>query len=227
MNADLLKLETVIAYRFHNHHLFEQALTHRSASTWHMERLEFLGDAVLGVVIAAELYDRFPRASEGDLSRMRAVLVCRDGLLNVARAWELSSFLRVGAGERRQGGGLKSASIAANAVEALVGAVFLDGGWEEGRRIVLGAWEAMLDQVASADTLDAKTRLQEYTQAQGLGLPKYIVRDHGRECPLRFEAECHISGKLAGRGAGERKKIAEMKAAEQAWECLKAKNSES
>jgi len=210
-------LEARIDYRFRDKCLLERALTHRSASTVHMERLEFLGDAVLGAVIAARLCEQFPRTAEGDLTRMRAALVCRDGLLTVANDWKLSSFLRVGAGERNKNGAIKSPSIAANAVESLIGAIFLDGGWKAANALVLNAWDSMLAQAASADIRDAKTRLQEFTQSRGLGLPEYSVCDRGPECMPRFEAECYMNGKKAGKGSGGRKKTAEMNAAEQAW----------
>jgi len=218
MNPDApADLETRIDYHFRDKRLFERALTHRSASTVHMERLEFLGDAVLGAVIAARLCEQFPHLAEGELTRMRAALVCRDGLLTVANDWGLSSFLRVGAGERNKSGVIRSPSIAANAVESLIGAIFLDGGWTTACALVLHAWDNMLAQAASADIRDAKTQLQEFTQSKGLGLPEYSVHDRGPECTPRFEAECYMNGKKAGQGSGGRKKMAEMKAAEQAW----------
>jgi len=115
-------------------------LTHRSISGEHMERIEFLGDAVLGLIIAASLYEQFPNAAEGELTRMRATLVCKNGLLTIAQRWGLASYLHVGVGERDKGGNIKSASITANAVESVIGAVFLDGGWSSVRSLVLNAW---------------------------------------------------------------------------------------
>ncbi len=209
-------LEDRIGYHFRNGRLIKQALTHRSTSGEHMERMEFLGDAILGAIIAARLYEQFPHTDEGELTRMRSVMVCKDGLLTIAREWRLAAYLHVGGGERDGDEQLKSTSIVANAVEAVIGAVFLDGGWEGARVLVLKAWADSLCCVDRADSRDAKTRLQEFTQAHGLGLPQYVVRDLGPDCKRRFEAECHVDGNKAGEGAGERKKTAEMEAADQA-----------
>jgi len=181
-----------------------------------MERMEFLGDAVLGMIIAARLYEQFPYAAEGELTRMRAVLVCKNGLLAIARKWCLSAHLHVGDGERGKDGNVKSVSIVANTVEAVIGTVFLDGGWESARTLVLKAWADLLHNADQADTRDAKTCLQEFTQAHGFGLPEYVVRDLGADCDPRFEAECFINGDKVGRGMGERKKTAEMEAAAEA-----------
>jgi len=181
-----------------------------------MERMEFLGDAVLGLIIAGRLYEQFPNAAEGELTRMRAVLVCKNGLLAIARRWRLSSHLHVGDGERGKDEDIKSTSIVANAVEAVIGAVFLDGGWESARALVLKAWADLLNNADQADTRDAKTRIQEFTQAHGFGLPEYVVRDLGADRNPRFEAECFVNGNKAGRGMGERKKTAEMEAAAEA-----------
>ncbi|HKJ83444.1 MAG TPA: ribonuclease III [Mariprofundaceae bacterium] len=209
-------LQNCIGYCFRNPELLQRALTHRSAAAVHMERLEFLGDAVLGAVIAARLHERFPEATEGDLSRMRASLVRREGLQVVARQWQLSSYLKVGEGERNVGG-VKSPSIVANAVEAVIGAIYEDGGWEAASRAVLSAWQELIADVDMAGLRDAKTRLQEYTQAQGWGLPQYRSIDLGVGMSPRFSAECWIQGSRAGQGRGDRKKIAETRAAEMAW----------
>ena len=209
-------LERRIGWHFRNPGLLAEALTHRSASPGRgarMERLEFLGDAVLGAVIAASLFERFPDHDEGDLTRMRAALVRREALLAVSRDWGLGECLVVGEGERDAGGRVRSASIRANAVEAVIGAVFVDGGWEAARAVVLAAWRGMLETVSPGAVRDAKTRLQEYTQARGLGLPEYVVRDHGVGRQPRFVAECFVDGASAGRGAGPKKKAAEMDAA--------------
>ncbi len=177
-----------------------------------MERLEFLGDAVLGLAVAEWLFSSDPGAGEGELTRRRASLVCRRGLVEVAAAWHLSEFVRVGGGERSREGGIRSPSIVADAVEALIGAVFLDGGWDAARGLVVAAWEPLLRRTAAGR--DAKTRLQEYTQARGLGLPQYVVRE--RSGAERFEAECRVGGRLLGKGTGGRKKEAEMRAAARA-----------
>ncbi|MDX8383847.1 MAG: ribonuclease III domain-containing protein, partial [Ghiorsea sp.] len=133
-------LEKVIGYSFKNSKLLTRALTHASKSPTHLERQEFLGDAVLGLVIADYLHKAYPDSAEGDLSKMRANLVCKSALLDVAKQWSLAEHLFVGDGERAQGGGLKSASISANAVESVIGAVFQDAGWKDAQDVVLGAW---------------------------------------------------------------------------------------
>jgi len=188
-----------------------------------MERMEFLGDAVLGLIIAARLYEQFPNAAEGELTRMRAAVVCKNGLLAIAQKWHLSPHLHVGDGERDKGENVKSTSIVANAVEAVIGAAFLDGGWASARTLVLNAWVDLLHAADQADTRDAKTRLQEFTQAHELGLPEYLVRDLGADCDPRLEAECFINGDKVGRGMGTRKKTAEMEAAAEACRHLPGK----
>jgi ribonuclease III len=214
-------LERRLGYRFRDPSLLERALTHRSASQEHSERLEFLGDAVLGLVIAEQLHQRFPEADEGVLSRMRATLVCRDSLLRVARHWHLAEQAKVGAGERMAEGRLRSPSIIANMVESLIGAVFTDGGWQAARELVLAAWHGLLADVQGSDGRDAKTRLQEWTQAHGWGLPEYVIRDTGVGAAPRFLAECRIQGVPKGRGTGMRKKDAEQGAATEALDTLK------
>lgn len=216
-------LEARIAYSFSDQSLLTRALTHRSASLImqgrHMERLEFLGDAVLGLVISEFLHTQFPDKPEGELSRMRSALVRRESLLEVAASWRLTDYLIVGDSERLAKG-IKSSSIAANAVEALIGAVFEDGGWESAHRLVEREWKAMLDVIGNVDTRDAKSRLQEFTQAKGWGLPEYALNDRGVGCTPRFEAQCSVEGRMVGRGCGERKKLAEIEAAELAWRTL-------
>lgn len=214
-------LQKQLGYNFRDPSLLERALTHRSASQNHSERLEFLGDAVLGLVIAEQLHQRFDKADEGALSRMRAALVCRDSLLKVARRWHLSAQAMVGGGERTADGRLRSPSIVANMVESLIGAVFTDGGWEAARELVLAAWHKLLEGVEDEGGRDAKTQLQEWTQAHGWGLPEYVIRDAGAGAAARFLAECRVQGVLQGTGAGGRKKDAEQGAAAEALRALK------
>jgi len=222
--AGVGELETCIDYSFSDAQLLHRALTHRSVDLagtgMHMERLEFLGDAVLGLVISQYLHATYADKPEGELSRMRSVVVRKQGLLEVASAWWLVDYLRVGEGERLVGGGIKSPSIAANAVEAVIGAVFEDGGWEAARHVVRRAWKTMLADIGEIDTRDAKSRLQELTQARDWGLPEYELRDLGAGVSPRFEANCRVRGELMGTGAGERKKQAESQAAEQAYRKL-------
>jgi len=206
--------EKRIGTHFANPELLTRALTHCSHSTVHMERLEFLGDAVLGLVIAEYLHDLFPDEAEGQLSRLRAGLVRKESLYKVAQNWNLEIYLHVGDGER-SAQGVKSSSIVANAVEAVIGAVFKDAGWSAARDLILKAWQPLLKSMDISDARDAKSHLQEYTQGKGWGLPEYKVCDLGVDHKPRFKAECWIKNKLRGTGVGERKKLAELQAAQQ------------
>jgi len=212
-------LQQRIGYHFQDIDLLRRALTHRSASGEHMERLEFLGDAVLGLTVAEYLHDRFLNYTEGELSRMRAALVRKESLTRVATGWKLASLLLVGEGERDRGK-LKSKSIAANAVEALIGATLKDGGWRAARSLILDAWQPQMSSIDLESVRDAKSRLQELTQARGWGLPDYNVTDHGAGNSPRFSACCEVNGRKVGEGSGDRKKSAELAAAEQGWKRL-------
>ncbi len=205
--------------------LLERALTHCSHSAMHMERLEFLGDAVLGLVIAEYLHDLFSDEAEGQLSRLRAGLVRKESLYKVAQSWDLEIYLHVGDGER-SAQGVKSSSIVANAVEAVIGAVFKDAGWSAARDLILKAWQPLLQNMDVSDARDAKSHLQEYTQGKGWGLPEYKVFDLGIDHKPRFKAECWVKNKLCGTGLGARKKVAELQAAQQvllSFDCEKHK----
>jgi len=212
-----LKLfEETLGYTFKSPALLERALTHASKSSEHLERQEFLGDAVLGLVIADYLFQQFPSSNEGDLSKMRANMVCKQALLDVAKIWELVNVLYVGEGERLKNGSLKSMSIAANAVEAVIGSVFEDGGFEQAKELILQAWRPLLNGVEPVNLRDAKSALQELTQSKSLGLPKYNIKDLGVHQSPRFKATCLLGEKRLGKGLGERKKEAELKAAKEA-----------
>jgi len=213
-------LQEDISYTFSDAGLLELALTHRSASRDHLERMEFLGDAVLGLVISEALYARNPDADEGVLSRMRAHYVCRESLLTISREWGLADCLTVGKGERDARGVIKSGSIQADAVEAVIGAVFLDGGWHPSRAVVLSAWGRMLDEHPDPAGRDTKTRLQELVQAHGWGLPEYRLEDMGTDASPRFKATCSVQGREIGKGSGSRKKTAELRAAAEALDGL-------
>jgi len=215
------ELETRLDYHFKQPALLEEALTHRSAADQHLDRLELLGDAVLGLVIAEHLFTSRPDADQGALSRLRATLVCKQSLKVIAGRWALAETLRVGGGERQPGGGVKSSSILADSVEAVIGAVFLDGGWQAARFVVLDAWEELLSQHQDLDARDAKSRLQEFTQARGLGLPEYHVSEVAGDGESRFAAACIVKGKQMGYGTGARKKQAESASAADAWQVLK------
>ncbi|MEX1058233.1 MAG: ribonuclease III [Natronospirillum sp.] len=172
---DLARLQQRLGYTFSDSALLEQALTHRSAHAKNNERLEFLGDAILNCTIAQVLYERFSTASEGELSRYRAALVRGDTLAEVARDFDLGSFLLLGAGELKSGGHQR-ASILADTVEALIGAISLDKDMGTAQILLLRWWASRLDDLDPALALkDPKTRLQEYLQSRNQPLPDYVV----------------------------------------------------
>ncbi|MDQ6984133.1 MAG: ribonuclease III, partial [Ghiorsea sp.] len=202
------QFEEQLEYDFKNPKLLQRALTHASKSTTHLERQEFLGDAVLGLVIADYLYHCYPNLAEGDLSKMRANLVCKSALLQIAQLWNIASFLNVGDGERNKNGGLKSESISANAVESVLGAVFEDAGFEDVKALIISAWRPLLQAVQPINLRDAKSQLQELTQAKALGLPNYVLHDLGVTVSPRFQAVCFLNKQKLGEGTGNRKKEA-------------------
>lgn len=189
----LTRLQDRLGYRFASTELLQRALTHRSFSAMHNERLEFLGDAVLGLVVAHRLFSALGDRTEGDLSRMRAGLVREESLHQVALRLGLPPLLRLGAGELRSGGRTRS-SILADAVEALIGAVYLDGGHGAADRLVrhlLGEIDTAQAQAVAAK--DAKTALQEWLQGHKLGLPQYeVLRTLGAEHARTFEVACRV-----------------------------------
>lgn len=196
--------------------LSEQALTHRSARRANNERLEFLGDAVVGAVVAELLYERYPNLDEGALTRMRAHLVCERGLAGVARSMNLGERLQLGPGEMKSGGHRRD-SILADALEALAAARFLEQGFDACRKEVRAWFEPTLQGLRSDDFgKDAKTLLQEWLQARALGLPIYEVIDasgpaHARE----FRVRCQVPGQdTVTEASGNSRKLAEARAAE-------------
>ncbi|OGS99344.1 MAG: ribonuclease III [Gallionellales bacterium RIFCSPLOWO2_12_FULL_59_22] len=202
--------------------LLQRALTHRSHAPEHNERLEFLGDSVLGCVIAKYLYDNYPQLSEGELSRLRSNLVREDTLAVLAQQLDLGSQLKLGEGERKSGG-FRRPSILADAMEALFGAVLLDGGFAAAEKTVLGLYVPYLAQV-DAQTLgkDAKTLLQEYLQGKRIPLPNYsVVATQGQAHEQSFEVECAIpSLKISTRGKGSSRRNAEQQAAQTAYQII-------
>ncbi len=210
------RLLKAIDYTFSDHRLVETALTHRSAGAQNNERLEFLGDAILGFVIADELCRHFEGADEGQLSRLRARLVKGESLAALARELKLGDYLALGAGELRSGGQGRD-SILADALEALFAAVYLDGGYEAARRVVLNLFQPRLKTLSlDAQQKDPKTRLQEYLQARRLGLPTYsVVSIAGEQHDQLFRVKCiapHLEQESEGTGSSRRK--AEQAAAE-------------
>ncbi|MCQ9616878.1 ribonuclease III [Paenalcaligenes niemegkensis] len=218
----LKKLEQVIGYQFQNPALLEQAITHRSHSSQHNERLEFLGDSVLNFVVASLLYKRFVRVDEGDLSRLRANLVKQATLADIAQRMALSDYLRLGEGELKSGG-FKRPSILADALEAVFGAVYLDGGFESAESVVARQFDPLLVDV-DPKTLgkDPKTLLQEMLQGRRLDLPLYIViATHGAAHSQVFDVECRIEKlDITVQASGNGRRAAEQAAALQAIELL-------
>ena len=220
------KLETKLGYNFQNIALLENALTHSSYANEHKmgsigsnERLEFLGDSVLGMVVADYLYRNFPSLPEGDLTRMRAALVCEGNLVVVAKELELGSYLLLGKGEEL-GGGRTRASIQADAVEAVLAAVYLDGGIAAARRLIQ---RFILDHISRIDevTKDHKTALQEFVQRKsGQVLSYVLVDERGPDHAKTFCMEVQLNGSAIGRGEGHSKKEAEQAAAAAAIKAL-------
>ncbi len=186
-----------IDYRFSDTSLLRQALTHRSFGASHYERLEFLGDGLLNFVVAELLFERRPDAPEGDLSRLRSRLVRDRTLAELARELELGQYLRLGLGERKSGGFLRE-SILADAVEAIFGAILLDGGYAAARHVIRDLMDELERSLPDPDDLkDPKTRLQELLQGRGHELPSYeILAESGADHIKRFEVECRV-GDLA------------------------------
>jgi ribonuclease-3 len=206
MNLQLL--QTRLGYTFQDAGLLQQALTHRSHSATHNERLEFLGDSVLNCVVAAILYERFAAIDEGDLSRLRANLVKQQSLFEIAQRLELSQFLRLGEGELKSGG-FRRPSILADTLEALLGAIFLDTGFAAANQVIRAFYIPILDSV-DPRTLgkDAKTLLQEFLQSKKIPLPTYnVVATHGAAHSQEFEIEClvpRLNIQVYGRGGSRR-----------------------
>ncbi|RMX08880.1 ribonuclease III [Corticibacter populi] len=206
-----------LGHTFSQPDLLKQALTHRSFAAQHNERLEFLGDAVLNLCISHWLMQRLPGTSEGMLSRTRANLVREESLHQIAQRLQLSEALYLGEGEQKSGGRLRT-SILADAVEAVIGAVYLDAGFESAQRLVLQLFEGVeISSSAQVTEKDAKTRLQEVLQAQHLALPAYQVEQiRGADHKQVFVVECRIEAlQLQSRGEGQSRKAAEQQAASQ------------
>jgi ribonuclease-3 len=208
VSAPLARLERQLGYTFKDQELMVLALTHRSFAGRNNERLEFLGDAILNFVAGEALFQRFPLAREGQLSRLRARLVKGETLAILARGFDLGEYLRLGSGELKSGG-FRRESILADALEALIGAIYLDTGMEAARERVLAWLTTELDSLTLVDTnKDPKTRLQEFLQSRGCELPRYEVVDIQGEPHCRaFVVECQITllnDKTLGQGASRR-----------------------
>ncbi|MDR2239479.1 MAG: ribonuclease III [Zoogloeaceae bacterium] len=218
-------IERAIGYVFRSRAILDQALTHRSHGAPHNERLEFLGDSVLNCVIAQALYERFGDAREGDLSRLRANLVRQEALAEIAQRIALGERLRLGEGELKSGG-FRRPSILADALEALFGAVFLDGGFEPARQTILDLYAPALTGLdPERSGKDAKTTLQEFLQGRRMALPQYQLRaTRGEAHAQEFEIECLIPAfGIAATGRGSSRRAAEQEAARLAFEQVSAK----
>lgn len=225
MDASALSaLQQRLGHRFGQLGLLQRALTHRSFSSEHNERLEFLGDAVLSLAISAMLFERMGASAEGDLTRVRAHLVREDSLHKVALALALPDVLRLSEGEAR-GGGAQRPSMLADAVEAIIGATFVDAGFDAALRVVTHLFG---EQIGSGDAdswnKDAKTELQEWLQARRIAVPSYrIVATRGQAHAQTFDVECAVPTLgLAEQGEGRSRRSAEQEAARRLLDVLKA-----
>ena len=219
-----MSLEGDLGHEFSNPALLRLALTHRSVSSEDPsrndnERLEFLGDAVLQLIVTDFLYEQYPQLAEGQLAKVRAAVVSRPTLAEVARELNLGSHIELASGEERTGGREKD-SILADATEALIGAVFLDAGLDSARSMVLGFWaDRVADRAKSPGVKDYKTRLQEVLARDGR-LPEYAVQGTGPDHDRLFSAIVSVDGARLGAGEGRSKKAAEQAAAARALDVL-------
>lgn len=221
-NSDNGALGRNLGYRFKQPELLRQALTHRSHSTPHNERLEFLGDSVLNCSVAALLFKTFPELAEGDLSRLRANLVNQQTLSEIAQDLDLGSHVRLGEGELKSGGH-KRPSILADVLEALLGGVFLDGGFAEAERVVAHLFTPLLQGLdPQTRGKDPKTLLQEYLQGRKIPVPKYaVIATRGEAHEQQFQVSCDIAAlKIREVGEGASRRSAEQAAAKRAYEQL-------
>ncbi|HAP04300.1 MAG TPA: ribonuclease III [Methylophilaceae bacterium] len=215
-------LGRIIHYTFHDPSLMIMALTHRSFSSQHNERLEFLGDSVLSFLIANELYKRFPRIDEGDLSRLRAQLVKESSLSHIALSIGLGDFIRLGEGELKSAG-WRRPSILADTFESIIGAIYLDGGIESAQQFVLRFFDMQLNEIdPKLIQKDAKTLLQELLQSKKSDLPIYtVVSIEGEAHSQTFTIECLIKkSNIKTQGVGNSRRIAEQEAASKAYQLM-------
>ena len=220
----LSTLTAALGHSFADLTLLQTALTHRSFGVSNNERLEFIGDGVLNCVIAVALFRRYPDLAEGDLSRMRANLVRQDALHRLAVSLNLGDSLRLGEGELKSGGNQRP-SILADALEALIGAVYLDAGFEAAQAVIARLYLPLFDELNSRPvTKDAKTTLQEWLQGRKKPLPRYhVIEASGAAHEQRFEVACEIENPaLRTTGQGSSRRLAEQDAADRALKALKA-----
>lgn len=215
-------LEDRIKYTFSNRSLLNQALTHRSFGTPNNERLEFLGDAVLNLVVGRYLFEQHPDLPEGELTRVRSVLVDQDGLTHISRDIDLGIYLKLGAGEEKTGGS-KRPSILSDAVEALFGAVYLDSGFEAVEQVIRTLYSSYIENTDPRElSKDPKTKLQEFLQGMRVALPDYrVIEILGEAHDQEFVVECRVPlFDVAARGNGRTRRSAEQEAAKLAYKLI-------
>jgi len=221
---DLSTLPAALRHAFADPALLQTALTHRSFGSPNNERLEFIGDGILNCVIAVALFRRHPDLAEGELSRLRANLVRQDALHRLAVTLSIGKYLRLGEGELKSGGAERP-SILADAVEALIGAVYLDGGFEAAQTVIACLYLPLFDELMQGQpNKDAKTRLQEWLQGRKRPLPRYLlIEASGAAHEQRFEVACEIENPaIRAIGHGSSRRLAEQAAADSALKVLKA-----
>jgi len=230
--TSLQQFQNITSIRFQNTTLLDLALTHssyvnESHSVSHdNERLEFLGDSVLGLCISHILYERFPSRHEGELARMKSILVSEATLSRVAATLSLSDYLLLGKGEENSGGRRKPA-ILADAIEALLGAYYLDSGFEAAKALIVRLFADDIEALAFSSGKDFKSIIQEYAQKRGIELPQYeVVKTEGPEHARHFYISCILDGETFGPLEGRTKKEAEQRAAQQAFEALHTRGGE-
>lgn len=225
MKPDINKLCKLINYQFTHTDLLQLALTHRSASSQHNERAEYLGDSVLNFVVAHALYEQYPDATEGELSRYRATLVKKDTLAEIARNLKLGDYIQLGSGELKSGGHRRS-SILADALEALIAAVLLDSGFESAKKLILFLFESKIKTVDEKELKDPKSRLQEFLQSRKMELPNYQVEAVSGDPHLQhFAVTCLIPElSIQTQGEGSSRRRAEQTAAEAALKEIRDHN---
>lgn len=228
MIKPVAELARKIGHNFQNESLFELALTHRSCGKKNNERLEFLGDSILNFVIADDLFARFPEAKEGELSRLRARMVKGVTLSEIARELGLGDYLRLGSGELKSGG-YRRDSILADAVEAIIGAIYLDSDMPTVRGFILAWYQQRLNTLDLNESLkDAKTRLQEFLQSRRQPLPTYeLIKAEGEAHAQTFYIDCHIDSlSKPAQGIGNSRRQAEQEAASAALQQLQVTKSQ-
>ncbi|MCK9284716.1 MAG: ribonuclease III [Rhodocyclaceae bacterium] len=209
------RIEKALGYSFIRKELLTQALTHRSYGTPHNERIEFLGDSILNCAIATRLFQSFPQAKEGELSRMRASLVRQESLAALAQNLDLGHHLRLGEGELKSGG-FRRPSILADALEAIFGAIAIDANFDAAADVIVRLYQPLIDAIdVRESTKDAKTALQEYLQGKHHDLPKYtLLSTRGEDHAQEFEVECAVPQLgLRAQGTGNSRRLAEQAAA--------------